>query len=264
MVPVFELVSYLTGSERRMTMLFVLAEEPITRQQLHGKTGIQRASIEKILAEFQQRNLATDDGHLFTATALGRHVAGELRSSIESIEAMRVIEPLRAWLPVEEIGLPVRRLDPTDVYHASPEDTEEMLEQAQALVAEATRMRSLVHFMVPPCLDAAWRSATDGRQTLEGITTTEVLEGVNADQTQARQVRDLFMSQHAEGFVYDGEIPQEVLILDTTVFLPVLDDEGRCHGYIESEDVVIREWAEELIDSYKRIAEPVEANVIAP
>lgn len=258
-----DLVSFVTRAENRVAVLLALASGPQTRRELQEETGIPRATLSRILADFRERDLAAREGHEYGATALGELLATELDSVFASVAAMERLRAVREWLSVAPFDLPVERLADADVVVPEPTDPLAPVRRAEALLAEGSQVRALAHSIVPGCLDAVWRAVTDGRQTLEWVTTAAAVETLREDPALARQARDLFAATDARGYVHPDETLPLVFVVDETVFVAVPDDAGAIQGHVETTDPGIREWAEEVVDGYVAAAAPLEAESLA-
>jgi predicted transcriptional regulator len=75
-----DLVAFLTRSENRVETLLALADGPATRPDLQDETGVARATLSRILADFRRHDLATRDAHEYAATPLGELLAAGLTS----------------------------------------------------------------------------------------------------------------------------------------------------------------------------------------
>ena len=254
-----DLVSFVTRAENRVDALLALASGPRTRPELQDETGIPRATLSRILADFRERDLARRDGHRYATTPLGDLLATELAALFESVAAMERLRTVREWLPVDELDLPVERLVDADVVVPEPTDPTAPVRRAEELLADGERVRVLAHGIVPGCLEAVWRGVTEERQTLEWVTTAGGVEAVAADPELARMAGDLLASEAVTGFVHPDDALPLLFLVDEVVFLAVTDDAGTIRGHVETTDGTVRAWAEETIDAYEREAETVSA-----
>jgi len=94
MSPSFDLVSFLTRAESRVDVLLALASGPRTRPELRDETGVPRATLSRVLADFRERDLASRNGRRYRTPPLGGVVALELESSVESVETARALQTL--------------------------------------------------------------------------------------------------------------------------------------------------------------------------
>lgn len=258
-----ELVTFVTRAESRVDALLAMVAGPATRRDLQEATGIPRATLSRILADFDDRELLVRDGHEYGLTPLGELLAAELRSLFDSVEAMRTLQDVRQWLSMEAFDFPVERLADADVVIPTTQDPTAPIRRAEELLAGASRVRLVANSMIPGCLEAVWREVTAGRQTLEWVGTPAALEVVADDPELSRWTRELLESGDASAYLHDGGFPQALFVVDDIVFTPVSDDAGTVQGHVETDDDVVLAWAEETIDGYVREAEPVSAEALA-
>lgn len=264
MADALDQVAFLARSENRVEALLALDSGPTTRPDLQDRTGIPRATLSRILADFRERDLATRTGHEFALTALGELLADEVGSTLDAVEAVQRLEAVREWLSMDAFEFPVGRLADADVVLASAEDPTAPIRRAEALLRDASQVRLVANSMIPGCLEAVWRACTTGRQTLVWVSTPTALDVVADDPELARRTRELLDSENAAGYVHEAGFPQALFVVDETVFAPVKDDAGTVRGHVETGDPVVREWAAESIDAYVAAAEPLGPEVLTP
>lgn len=257
-----DLVTFVARAPNRVEVLVTIAGAAGTRSELQEATGIPRATLSRILADFRDRDLVHREGHEYAVTPLGKLLADELGSLFEAVEALTTLGNVRQWLSLEAFEFPVERLADADVVVPSTPDPTAPIRRAETLLAEAGRVRLVANSMIPGCLEAVWRAVTAGHQTLEWVTTPDALAVVADDPTFARWTRDLLQSDSSAGYAHEEGFPQALFVVGETVFTPVSDDAGTVRGHVETDDDVVRAWAEETIDGYVEAAAPVDVGVL--
>lgn len=252
-----ELVSFLARSENRIEALLALESGPATRSELQRSTGIPRATLSRILADFRDRDLADRDGHDFSITPLGTLLAAELRSLSESIDVGVELQRLDPWLPLSEIGVDVRDLTDATVTLPSTVDPLAPVRRTAEVVAASERVRGLCNNVVPEILRTLRRAVVEDGLLVDVTVTADAFDAVTADPAVREVVRDLVGSGRVDIAVYDGGLPILAIDADGTVLLEVADDEGTIRGVVETEDEVIRSWFASSYWSYRRGAEHV-------
>lgn len=257
-----ELVSFVTRAENRVAVLRCLAEGPQRRRALQDATGIPRATLSRILADFRDRQLAVREGHDYATTPLGDVLAGELESAFDAVGGMAAIQTLQQWLDVEEYDVPIEHLADAEVILPTPADPMAPIRRAEEWLANGSRVRIAAGGIVPSCLEAVWRPVTEGRQRFEGVVTHAVLETVAADPAMRRQTLDLFDAENATFVVHpDADLPF-LLVVDDLAWIAVTDDAGTIQGHIETTDERVRAWAEASIDRYVEAANPISTDLL--
>ncbi len=258
MRPSFDLVSFVTRAQNRVDALLTLAPGPRTRPELEDETGIPRATLSRILADFRDRDLVARDGHRYRVTPLGALVASELESLFESVETTRALQTLAEWLPLEALDVDFERLAAAEVTLPTPIDPMAPVKRAASVVEEADHVRTFCYSVVHAPILAALRGVTGRGQRLEGVIAAGVLDVVAADPDLAERARELFESGSVELYLYDGGIEPQLIVADRTTMFLVTDEEGAIQGLVETDGGTILPWAEELFESLREEAEPVE------
>jgi len=258
-----KLVTFVTRAENRVEVLRSLSTAPATRPDLQEVTDIPRATLSRILADFDDRELVYRDGYEYVLTSLGELLAAEIDSLLHSVEAMQRLEDVRQWLSIDEFDFPVERLADADVVVPSTQDPTAPIRRVEELLGEARRVRIVANAMVPGCLEVMRREVIAGRQTLAWVTTPAAFEVVADDQELTQWTRELLEAGDASVYVHEDGFPQVLCVVDETVLTPVSDESGSVQGHVETQDDVVRSWAEEAIDAYVREAEPLEAEALA-
>lgn len=256
------LLTFVARAENRVDALLAVADGPKARASIQEETDIPRATLSRILADFRDRDLVSRDGHDYVITPLGEVLATELRSTVDAVAAVLTLTDVREWLSLEFFDFPVERLADADVIVPSTPDPTAPIRRAETLLAEAERVRFVANSMIPGCLEAVWRAVTDDRQTLEWVSAPAALDVIAADPVLTRQSRDVLESPNASGFLHGEGFPQAMFVVDELVFAPVSDGAGTVQGHVETDDEVVRSWAEETIDGYVEVAEPIDVGVL--
>lgn len=259
MRPSFDLVSFVTRAENRVDALLTLASDPRTRSELQAETGIPRATLSRILADFRERDLVSKDGHHYGTTPLGGLVAAELEALFESVESTRALQTLAEWLPLEDLGTDFERLATAEVTLPTPVDPMSPVKRAAAVVEGADHVRTFCYSVVHAPILAALRGVTRRGQRLEGVIAAGVFEVVASDPDLAERASELFESGNVEIYLYDEGIEPQLIVADRTTMFLVTDEEGAIQGLVETDDEAIRSWAERTFEGLKAEAEPLDA-----
>jgi predicted transcriptional regulator len=252
----FDLVSFVTRSKNRVAALGSLATEPATRPEIQARTGVPRATLSRILADFERRGLARREGHRFELTPLGDLLASELDALFDAVEAMETFGELGRWLALDELDPPLDRLSEAAVVVPSGPDPLAPVRRAESLLADASRVRLVAENVVPGCLEAVASAVAAGEQTVDCVFTADAVAVIGADEAMRQWTRELLAAEGAALFVHEGPLPNALFVVDDTTFLAVTDGDGTIRGHVESEDRAVREWAEATVDAYVAAADP--------
>jgi predicted transcriptional regulator len=256
----FDLVSFVTRAESRVDVLLTLASGPRTRPELQDETGVPRATLSRVLADFRERDLASRNGHRYRPTPLGEVLAADLEALFESVETTRALQSLAGLLPLEELAIDFHRLAEAEVTLPTPVDPMAPVKRAAAIVEGAEHVRTFCYSVVHAPILAALRGVAHRGQRLEGVIAAGVFDVVASDPELAERARELVGSGSVELYRYDEGIEPQLIVADRTTMFLVTDDEGAIQGLVETDDGAILPWAEELFESLRAEAEPLDAD----
>lgn len=256
----FELLAFVVRSENRVEALQTLAAVPASRAEIQETTGIPRATLSRILADFQARDLADRDGYEFSITPLGRLLAVELRSTFESLEVGSDLQSLTPWLPLSELGIEIEHLVDARVTLPTPVDPLAPVNRTAGVLEACDRVRGLCNNVIPELLQTLGGAGAE----IQVVTTTDAFDVVSADSTTRDAVGEMLRSGRLDLAVSSEWFPQLAIEADGTVLLEVTDDDGAIHGLIESETDAVRSWFASTFDAYRSQARRVAPELLAP
>lgn len=255
MEPAIDLVRFTARSENRIEVLSTLAGAPSTRPELQEETGIPRATVSRILADFRDRDLVSREGHRYRTTPLGDVVAAGFASLVASVESARPLQTLSAWLPLDELGVGFDALADADVTLPTPTDPMAPVRRVAAVTGTAEHVRTACYSVVQPAILASLRGIDERDQRLEGVVDTGVLDVFAADPDLAELARGLFESDGADIYLAADEVDPQLIVADRATMFLVTDGEGAIQGLVETDEEAVRRWAEASFEAAKREAE---------
>lgn len=255
----FGLLSFIVRSENRVEALKSLEAAPASRAELQEATEIPRASLSRILADFQARDLADREGYEYSITPLGRLLAGELRSTFESLAVGSELQSLTPWLPLSELGIEIEDLVDARITLPTPVDPLAPVDRTAAVLESCDRVRGLCNNVIPDLLETLSGAGAE----IEVVTTTDAFDVVSTDPRTRGAVREMLRSGRLDLTVSSEWFPQLAIAADGTILLEVTDDDGAIHGLIESETDAVRSWFASAFDGYGEQAERIAPELLA-
>lgn len=257
-------VAYLSRSDNRVRVLEALAAGAHTRRELEDVTGVSRATLGRIINEFEDRDWAerTTDGD-YAATPTGRHVAAQFGPFVESIAAVRRLGAAVEWLPADELSIGLHHFSDASVKRPANDDPMAVIDYFTDLVRNAAEFRTLTH-LAPP---VAVGTIVHERILEDRLTATCVLTADLVDYLRERPDRRERWRGTLEGgaavYRYADAVPCNLFVIDDTVLVKQRRPGSGANTYavpIVSDDDAVRSWAHELIDTYRDDADrlPVE------
>lgn len=264
MDPAFELLSFVARSENRVAALRALEEGPASRSALQEATGIPRATLSRILADFRTHELADRNGYAFSITPLGQLLAAELRSVFEALAVGVELQSLAPWLPLDELGLEVADLRGARVTLPTPIEPLAPVHRTAERLAESDHVRGLCNNVIPELLMTLSDAVTESGLQVDAVVVADAFDTVVADPTTSRAVGAMLGSGRLDLAVCSEWVPQLAIEADGTVLLEVTDDEGVIHGLVETEDDAVLTWFDTAFANYSGRADRVTPERLAP
>lgn len=255
-------IEYLSRSDNRVVLLEAVADEAATRRALAEETGVSRATLDRIVTEFEDRNWAerTTSGE-YVATAAGRHVIEEFRIFVESVAAVNTLGEAVEWLPTDDLAVDLAAFSDATVRRPKNADPAEAVEFVADLVREASQFRSLTHLFPPGLFARVMRDGVlSGDLTVEAVATAAVVDHIRSSDDRRERWRDV-LAEDATLYRCEPPIPCNLMIFDRTVLIKRSDAGPIDDAYgvpIVSENDKVRAWANDLIDEYRTAATPVD------
>jgi len=252
-------IAYLSRSENRVRLLSTIATTPTARADLKARTGIASTTIGRILNEFQTRGWVerSADG-AYQATPTGTLVVHEFGPLVESMATINRLGDAAGWLPIDELSIDIHHFREADIVRPAANAPFELVEDLADRLREATSFRVLTFLEPPEPVGAAMEAGVgSGRLTAE-----HVLAGglVSFLRDQEKQTPDwpAYIDAGAEVHQYAGHIPCNLFITDETVLIMSDRPEGG-GGVIVSSNETVAAAANDLFETYRDAADPVEA-----
>lgn len=248
-------IAYLSRSINRVRILDVLTDRPASRQELVESIGTSRATIDRVVNEFENRGWAerTVDG-TYIATAWGIHLQEQFNPFLESVAALHRLGGAVEWLPVEELTIGLHHFADAEVVGQEQDDPVETIDMMVEMVEAATDFRAFTHLVPPvPLAEATLDGVESGRLTAEGVLTADSIAFLS-DHPDRRECWAAIIDAGGPLYRYDGDIPCNVWVIDETVLIKKSGPEPFADAYgvpIVSQNREVRAWANQLIDTYR-------------
>lgn len=256
-------IAFLANSANRIAVLEALEEGAHSRHVLAEQTDVSRVTLGRILDDFAERRWITQRGQVAEITPLGSWVRESFEALCDVMAAERSLRQVAHWFPAEGFGFPIDRLRDAEITLVSRADAAAPISQLVRAFEAGGRVRAFSFAITGQFLEACWRAVMAGSATWEWVFTPAVYDVLVSNPKMARWSREMLASGQAEYLRYDGDIPYVVIIADSRVNLRLADADGAATALVQSDDEVVRSWAAETFETYRRSATPVEADAFA-
>ena len=245
-----EEIEFLALSANRVEVLESLAEGPHTRNELAAATGASQATLGRILGDFRERSWIRREDSEYVATATGRLVASGFTDLKEIVETERRLRDVVDYLPTAELDFDLRRLADATITTPSQTRPNAPLSRLLELLEDAGDVRTVSHAFNEQTLTVVEQRADRGEQTFRGVFSRGAIDALVEDADLRSRLEALLGTDAASIRVRDGPVPLAVMLLDDVVYLLLRDEQGVLRASIDTDDEVVRSWAEETIEEY--------------
>jgi len=242
---------FLADSENRFVALEALASGPRTRSELRRATESSRATISRLLGDFESRGWVARDGQQYALTPLGEYVADAFVEVYDRMETASDLRELLPWFPLEglDVEFDLEMLTGARLTAATPDNPMAPVARVLAIEREAAQTNTLADRFPEPCVKARHEAVVDGDQRCELVTTQAGVESVMTS-SYAEQFEDFVAADRATVYVHDGDLPPGG-IHDGTAYLIVADDQEVNVGVIESDEPAIVDQLSSTFEEYR-------------
>lgn len=253
-----EEIAFLARSPNRVRVLNALVAEPMERNHIEDETGVARATLARILDDFEERKWVTRNRRQYETTRVGYYVAQEFTTLLERFEPVPVLNEVAEWFPEEGYDFDLGSLVGANIVRPTKNDALAPTSHITRRLREADRVRSVSYSHLPDVLGVCWRGTVEGTLEIKSVVEQGILDSVGTDPRTVDQTRQMLESGQAEIILYEGVIPFTVFLVDDSVLLCLSGGEGAPQAVIETTDEAIRSWAESTFDTYYRNGEQLE------
>lgn len=251
-------VEFLALSGNRVEVLGLLAEQPHDRSELAVETGASQATLGRILRDFEERSWVERREGEYVATATGRLVSQGFSDLLDILATERELRGVVEYLPDEALTFDLRRLSDATVTVPSGTRPDAPLQRLLDLERRGTEIRAFSHAFNERSLSLTAERAREGEMTFRGVFSRGAIDALASDDALRRTLQDLLAAEDASVRVYDGAVPLAGSIVDDVVNLLVRDETGVLRAAIDTDDEVVRSWAEDTFTGYWEAATPLE------
>ncbi|WP_458209911.1 helix-turn-helix transcriptional regulator [Haladaptatus sp. NG-SE-30] len=256
-----EELEFLARSPNRVSVLDALTQGPTGRYDLEETAGVTRATLGRILDDFEERGWVIEEDRQYETTQLGAYVSREIVNLLESFEPVPALNEVAQWFPEEGFDFDLKHLAGAKIVRATRNDALAPTAYISKRIQTADRARLSTYSVLPGIMEVCWRGTVDGDLELESVLDGGAFDSFGTDPQMVERAQEMFETGQAEVFLYHGDIPFTVFIVDDVVLLCLSGGEGAPLAVIETDDEVVRSWAESTIDDHCREGEQIDPSL---
>lgn len=244
-------IRFLADSENRFVALEALASGPHTRSDLRRATESSKATVSRLLGDFENRGWVTRDGQQYALTPLGEYVAGAFVEVYDRMATASDLQELLPWFPLKglDVEFDLEVLTGARITAATPENPMAPVARVLEIEREAAQTKTLADRFPESCIKARHDAVIDRDQRCELVTTQAAIESVMTS-SHVDKFADIVAADRATAYVHDGDLPPGG-IHDGTAYLIMADDQEVNVGVIESDEPAIVDQLSSTFEKFR-------------
>lgn len=251
-------LEFLLRSENRTELLAALASDgPLDRYDLEETLGTSRRTVSRTLKKLEERSYVSAAEGGYRLTAFGTAAFEIYREYTDRLDLVDRFRPFLGNVDGEALDFEVTGLRGADLHVAGDVNPYAPIDRTLELRAQASRIRELAPGVEKRSIEQLTERVQSGEDiSFEVILTAGAAEAAQSQPEYEHAHRTIRRADNVEQFVYPGEFPFFVGIMDDTVTLGATVD-GSPHALVESRDEGLHAWAERKIDEFRAEATPI-------
>ena len=252
-----EEIEFPARSPTRVRILDELNDEhSLTRRELRDRLDGTRTTVGRNLDGLCEREwieTGNRDGNgEYAITPGGETIAEKFDDLAETIRAERRLRPFLRWVDRSAFDLDPRSLADAVVTVSDPDDPDAVMVEHLTALRSAAEVKALINTAGRASMETAQRRLSAGNASYEVVIEEATVETIRSTTHRSRQFDELVSSEAFDAYVYAGEIPYFVGLLDEVVQVGAYDEEGQRRALLEGDSEGISEWTEDTYSTYKR------------
>lgn len=250
-------IEFLARSHARMGILAELNEHgPLSKHELRSRVDVSRTTLIRALKSLERRGWITNTTNEYAIAHCGRLIFREFTSLIESVEHATELQPVLEHLDIEALDLDPRLLADAEVTVSSPSNPYAPVVQHVEALRTAEEVRCLLGVVGYEAMDVAAERVQAGTVSYELVVDSVCADALRSDPHYAEAFETCISTDAFDVWVYDGDVPCYIGVLDEIVQLGVEDQGGIPRALLETRSQEARTWADDIYAEYKQQAEP--------
>lgn len=240
-----ESIEFLVNSPTRVRILDELRREGrVSRDDLKTRLDASRSTLQRNLGQLEQRNWIARFRSEYRITPLGRMVGESLSTLIDTMELNDKLAPFLEWIPPEQFDIDLGYLRDATVTVSHPTDPYAPVNRHMQALQNAGRYTALLPSVSQQGISLGRQRMVEGAASKsELVIEREVAETLQATPQYRQMFEEMVETGLIDVYVYDGQLPFYLGIVDDLVQVGAEDDNGLQRALLESTDPNVLRWA---------------------
>jgi predicted transcriptional regulator len=256
-----EELEFLARSPNRIRVLDALTRGPIGRDNIEEIAEVSRATLGRILDDFETRGWVWEVNRQYQTTQLGEYVFREISTILDRFAPVPGLNEVAQWFPEDGFGFDLENLAGSTIVQTTRNNALAPTTHIAKRIRNANNVRLITYSVLPGIMDECWRGTVEGNLELVSVLDRGAFDNIGSDPQMAELAREMAESGRSEVYMYFGNIPSTMFIVDDVVLLCLSGGEGAPLAVIETDDETVRSWAEDTIDDLRDEGERLEPSL---
>jgi predicted transcriptional regulator len=248
-----EVMSVLSGSPHRLSILRALRDAPRDLRDLRAELDVPRATVKHNLTRLQEHDLVAETGATYRLTAFGQCVLREYADYRASVGLAADLQPFLEFVPPPGFEYDLEPLAGSTVTEATSADPHAPAERFLELLADTDRARVVIPVVVPMLAEELYNQVVAEAMELRLVVPSDLLSVIEskftAEYEKAVECERLWLG------LCEADIPYSLAVLDDTLVLGGYDDGNILRCLVENESASAVELGRSMFREYEDDAE---------
>jgi predicted transcriptional regulator len=256
-------IDFLARSEHRVDALRRFREGPADRGDLTVATEASKATISRLLNEFEDRNWVVRDGHEYELTDPGEFVAEEFLRLVGRMGTEHALRDVWQWFPTEYPGCTMSLFAEANIWKLGSESPYDPISRFVELYESAHTVRAISdHHPKPGYFEMFSKGLAAGMEhhvINSPALMEQILKGIYEVTGTPEVIREAVESGRFTRLAHDS-IPTNdtILIFDDRMAVVCRDDNGVSQAMVDTDAPEAVAWAESVFEEFRSEARPVD------
>lgn len=250
-----EAVNFVTKSHNRTHILRQLADhEYLSRDEFKRRCDVSRTTLQRNLVALEERGWIHRDNRTYTLTTKGERITDELIDLLETVNVAKRLEPFLKCVSSEAVDFEFSQLKDAKVTVADKGNPYAPVNDHIKLMKQSERFRGILPSIGLQPLEIAQKCVERGsdHEVIFGPTAATTIDN---DPIYNEPLAEMANADNCKLLIADTEPPFYLGLTNDTVQIGV-EDNGKPHALIETDNEDIFTWGERTYHKYKQRSEP--------
>lgn len=250
-------ISFLAQSPNRARILDIVRQDgPLSRNELRSRLdGVVRTTVQRNLDALEEQGWIQQDVYQYSITPAGAMVAEAFIDLVDVVSVARQLEEFLQWVPTEEFDLDPQLLADATIHLPKPGDPYAMINRQVELTRQSEYNYGFLRVTGLHAAEAGHEMIVNHGGRAELVVTPEIVDTWRTTPQYAELVGEMLDTGRFQIFVYDGDLPYSLVVIDDIVQITVDEDGDPC-ALLEAASAEVKKWADQRYETYKQQAEP--------